>query len=70
MPPARFPDPPLRKHTGLFAGLTLGFLSMDKIGLEIVMEAGDPVSRRCAKVLLSLVGGFWGDVCVYRLRAC
>lgn len=38
---------------------------MDKIGLEIVMEAGDPVSRRCAKVLLSLVGGFWGDVCVY-----
>lgn len=36
--------------TGLFAGLTLGFLSMDKIDLEIVMEAGDPESRRCAKV--------------------
>lgn len=40
--------------TGLFAGLTLGFLSMDKIDLEIVMEAGDPESRRCAKVSHSM----------------
>ena len=36
-------------HLGLFAGLTLGFMGLDKIGLEIVMEAGDPESRRCAR---------------------
>ncbi len=44
------------KQTGLFAGLTLGFLSLDKIGLEIVMEAGDPDSRRCAKASSGLRG--------------
>lgn len=35
--------------SGLFAGLTLGFMGLDKIGLEIVMEAGDSESRRCAR---------------------
>jgi len=44
LPPSLLPSLP-----GLFAGLTLGFMGLDKIGLEIVMEAGDPESRRCAR---------------------
>lgn len=37
-------------YAGLFAGLSLGFMGLDKIGLEIVESAGDPESARCAKV--------------------
>ena len=35
--------------SGLFAGLTLGFLSLDKTGLEILMDSDDPKSASYAR---------------------
>ena len=38
--------------TGLFSGLTLGLLSLDKIGLQIVIGGGDPVLAGYARAIL------------------
>jgi len=35
--------------SGLFAGLTLGLMTLDKTGLEIIMSSDDPVSAEYAK---------------------
>ena len=35
--------------SGLFSGLTLGLMSLDKTGLEIVMEGDDPIAAKNAK---------------------
>ncbi|GMH40825.1 hypothetical protein BSKO_08729 [Bryopsis sp. KO-2023] len=34
--------------SGLFSGLTLGLMSLDKVGLQILAEAGDPKERKFA----------------------
>ncbi|BDA50022.1 Metal transporter CNNM4 [Coccomyxa sp. Obi] len=38
--------------TGLFAGLTLGLLSLDRVGLRILVEGGDAKERRHAEKIL------------------
>ncbi|CAL5222079.1 g4385 [Coccomyxa viridis] len=38
--------------TGLFAGLTIGLLSLDNVGLRILVEGGDPEERQHAKTIL------------------
>eukprot|EP00957_Ditylum_brightwellii_P052804 4003415-Ditylum_brightwellii.AAC.1 len=35
--------------SGLFSGLTLGLMGLDKTGLEIVMEGDDPIAARSAR---------------------
>ena len=40
--------------TALFAGLTLGLLRLDVVGLRILEYAGEPWERRCAKALLPI----------------
>ena len=37
--------------SGLFSGLTLGLMSLDKTGLEIVMEGDDPIAAKNAKAI-------------------
>lgn len=37
--------------SALFSGLTLGLMSLDKTGLEIVMSGDDPKAARYAKVI-------------------
>jgi len=37
--------------SGLFSGLTLGLMSLDKTGLEIVMEGDDPVAAKNARAI-------------------
>lgn len=34
--------------SGLFSGLTLGLMSLDKVGLQILAEAGSPTERKYA----------------------
>ncbi len=38
--------------SALFSGLTLGIMSLDKQGLEILMKGGDDKERRYAGILL------------------
>lgn len=38
--------------SGLFSGLTLGLLSLDKMGLQIVIGGGDPVLANYAKTIM------------------
>eukprot|EP00954_Amorphochlora_amoebiformis_P005776 455858-Amorphochlora_amoeboformis.AAC.1 len=40
--------------SGLFSGLNLGLMSLDKIGLEIVLDAGSSSEKKYAKALLPL----------------
>eukprot|EP01113_Clastostelium_recurvatum_P026788 TRINITY_DN3217_c0_g1_i3.p1 TRINITY_DN3217_c0_g1~~TRINITY_DN3217_c0_g1_i3.p1 ORF type:complete len:589 (-),score=139.79 TRINITY_DN3217_c0_g1_i3:12-1778(-) len=37
---------------GIAAGLTIGLMSLDKVGLEILIEAGDPVEAAYARKIL------------------
>ena len=38
--------------SALFSGLTLGLMSLDVIGLDIIAQAGDPDERKSAKIIL------------------
>lgn len=40
--------------TALFAGLTLGLLRLDVVGLRILEQAGDPWERQCATAILPI----------------
>eukprot|EP00803_Ostreobium_quekettii_P010420 evm.model.scf_2415.3 EVM.evm.TU.scf_2415.3 scf_2415:19294-23984(+) len=38
--------------SGLFSGLTLGLMSLDAIGLQILAEAGDEREKECARLIM------------------
>lgn len=40
--------------TALFAGLTLGLLRLDVVGLRILEQAGEPWERQCARAILPI----------------
>ena len=59
VPPAIFPvwvtgfsSAILLIFSALFSGLTLGLMSLDVIGLDIIAQAGDPDERKYAKIIL------------------
>merc|ERR1719197_2335715 len=40
--------------SGLFSGLTLGLLSLDKVGLQIVIKGGEPDESKYAAQILPI----------------
>jgi metal transporter CNNM len=37
--------------SAIFSGLTLGLMSLDKLGLQILQEGGDPAERKHARAI-------------------